>query len=423
MRQFIHSGIVDGLIERGYGVVVVGPGSTDTPQAEKQVPTFRRLDLELGRIRHRYFLARQQLVLNRTDTLKQKMKRLRETHPSAAAVAMIVRALISIAPFLRRCLLRWEYLMLRDSATEQLIRDERPDLVLLGSPGYVPQDAVLLHAARKHDIPTATAVLSWDNLSSKGLINPQPDRLLVWSEHMKNEAIKLHGFDNRRIVETGAIIYDTFATAACLGSKEDHFRQLRLDPNRKLIFYGTNHSGLFSGEVEVVKKIAEWVEQDDLGMPCQLWVRLHPQAVGGPFAVNVDAYMRLASPRVRIEIPPVQESRMLWELPKADLKHLVHILRDADIVINAGSTISLDAAVLDRPVVAIAYDAECEVPYHRSLRRVYGFTHMANVVRAGAVQLATSEEVLKDNIVRYLNDPTLDREGRRKIVAQQFGRT
>ena len=57
-----------------------------------------------------------------------------------------------------------------------------------------------------------------------------------------------------------------------------------------------------------------------------------------------------------------------------------------------------------------------------SLRRVYGFTDMANVVRAGAVQSATSEEVLKDNIVRYLNDPTLDREGRRKIVAQQFGR-
>jgi CDP-glycerol glycerophosphotransferase (TagB/SpsB family) len=157
-------------------------------------------------------------------------------------------------------------------------------------------------------------------------------------------------------------------------------------------------------------------------MRCQLWIRLHPQAVTGPYKLHIDPYRSLASERVKVEFPPVRDSKLPWELPKSDLEHLVKLLRDADVVINTASTLSVDAAVLDRPVVCIAYDPAGSLPYHRSVRRYYDFTHMKNVVQLGAAQLATSPEALRKKIVTYLEQPELDRDGRRRIVEQQFGR-
>jgi hypothetical protein len=84
--------------------------------------------------------------------------------------------------------------------------------------------------------------------------------------------------------------------------------------------------------------------------------------------------------------------------------------------------LAIDAAVLDRPVVSIAYDPPGDLPYERSVRRYYDYTHMAHVVRAGAIQLAHSPEDLQRKIIRYLEEPALDREGRARIVGQQFGR-
>ena len=212
-----------------------------------------------------------------------------------------------------------------------------------------------------------------------------------------------------RVVETGAPLYDVFANARRFGTRQENLEALGLDPERRLIFYGTNHAAFFPDEIEVVKRVAQWVEEDSLGKPCQLVVRLHPQAITGPYQLQTDPYLSLASDRVKVEFPPVHKSRLPWELPKSDIEHLVRLLRDADVVINTASTISIDAAVLDRPVVCVAYDPSGDLPYDRSVRRYYDYTHMANVVRAGAAQLATSPESLREKIVTYLQQPGLDR--------------
>lgn len=425
LRQFVHSGVVSALREQGMRVTVVSPnkpGQGFTSSLTGPGMSFRSLDPNMGPIRHRYFLARQHLLLQQDtpETLQQKLVELRRTHPVVANFATVGRALIGYSPALRRYALDQEHLMFRDRETNNMFRQEKPDLVLLGSPGFIPQDAFLLHAASRLRIPVIAAVLSWDNLSSKGLINPRPDKLLVWSEHMRREAIEFQGFDESRICVTGAIVHDVFANADRLGSREDNFRRLGLDPSRKLIVYGTNHGGFFPDEVEVVKAVARWVERDELGERSQLWVRLHPQAVSGPFAVDTDEYRKLESSLVRIEFPPLRKSQMLWEFPKSDLYHLVKLLRDADVVINSGS-LSVDTAVLDRPIVCVGYDPSGEVPYDRSVSRFYKFTHMSHIVGTGGVRVATSAADLHSNILRYLADPALEREGRRAIVEQQFG--
>jgi len=425
MRQFVHSGVIRLLHEHGIAVSIVSP-SHSGEEFEKEVPKsveICALNFKEGPVQQRYWAARQHLLLNGppTDTLRQKMVDLWRRRPSAALIAKIGNPLLRWFPSVRRKALRWERLILRDKALDELLATKAVDLVLLGTPGYMPQDGLLMHAAVHRRIPVMAAVMSWDNLSSKGFINPSPDCLLVWSDYMRREAMNLQGIPTEHIVETGSPVHDTYANANRFGSRAENLRRLGLDPERRLIFYGTNHGGFITDEIEIVKKVAHWVENNALGVPCQLLVRLHPQAISGIYKVPTDPYRALASQLVKIEFPLVRDSRLSWELPKNDLDHLVGLLRDADVVINSGS-LSIDAAVLDRPVICIAYDSVSDLPYDRSVRRYYDYTHMLSLTRCRAVQLASSPEDLREKITAYLQRPDLDREGRRTLVEQQVGR-
>jgi hypothetical protein len=410
------------LRKKGFEILIVSPNRTGEGFAA-ELPTGVEVypfDFKAGPWRRRYLAARQHLLVKgpASITLREKMKALKRRLPSAALLAWVGTLLLKLFPRLRTRALRWERLILQDKTLNTLLSTQPFDGIVLGNPGYTVQDALLLHAGICRRIPVIAAVMSWDNLSSKGLINPLPDRLLVWSQHMRSEAIELHGIPPERIVESGSPIHDAFANSKRFGSREDNLGRIGLDPRKRLIFYGTNHAASFPNEFEVVRQVAQWVERDALGKPCQLLVRLHPQAVAGPYQVRTDLYRDLRSERVVVEFPLLRDSSLLWDLPTNDLEHLVSLLRDADVVINTASTISIDAAILDRPVVCIAYDPAGESP----IARYYEFTHMANVIRNGAAQLAISPEDLKKRITRYLNDPSLDREGRLRVVNQQFGK-
>lgn len=426
LRQFVHSGVVDMLLRHGVQVSVVSPnqpGEGFARELTKKGVQIFALDLKMGPWRRRYWAARQHLLLDGppTATLRQKKNDLRRRYFWVALAAQVGNRVLRNFPWLRRKVLRWERLILQDKTLNQLLSNNQIDLVLLGSPGYELRDAFLLHVAVHYRIPVVAAILSWDNLSSKGFINPQPDRLLVWSTHMRDEAISLHGIVSDRIVETGTAVHDIFANSGQFGTRSENLQRLGLDPQRRVIFYGTNHGAAIADEIEVVRQIAQWVEKDALGYPCQLWVRLHPQAITGPYSIPLEPYRQLASQFVKIEFPPVHDSNLLWELPKDDLKHLVGLLRDADVVINTGS-LSVDAAVLDRPVICLAYDPSGDLPYDRSVKRYYSYTHMLNLTQAGAVRLASSADDLRQKITAYLAHPELDREGRQRLVTQQFGR-
>ena len=66
----------------------------------------------------------------------------------------------------------------------------------------------VLRSALAQGIRTAYAVGSWDHLSSKALIRDMPQRVFVWNDTQKDEAVRLHGVPPERVVVTGAQCYD-----------------------------------------------------------------------------------------------------------------------------------------------------------------------------------------------------------------------
>jgi CDP-glycerol glycerophosphotransferase (TagB/SpsB family) len=101
-------------------------------------------------------------------------------------------------------------------------------------------------------------------------------------------------------------------------------------------------------------------------------------------------------------------------------RHLADTLQHSDVVVNVASTITIEACVFDTPVVNIAFDGDhVDLPYERSARRYYKFTHYANVTRHDAVRVSWNPGELVENIARYLADPSLDAAGRARVVHEQ----
>ena len=94
---------------------------------------------------------------------------------------------------------------------ELFIRSHAPDVILI-TPlidfGSYQTDYV--KSAHRLGIPIAFLPFSWDNLTNRGLVRIAPDRVLVWNEHQKREAMTYHDVPADRIVVTGAPRFDEF---------------------------------------------------------------------------------------------------------------------------------------------------------------------------------------------------------------------
>ncbi len=107
-----------------------------------------------------------------------------------------------------------------------VFRRIQPDLMLLTPLLYFRSHQVdHIRSARLLGIKSILGVGSWDHLTTKGLIHEVPDRVLVWNEAQKREAIELHGVPADQVVVTGAQAYDHWFSAGPSVEREAFCRQ------------------------------------------------------------------------------------------------------------------------------------------------------------------------------------------------------
>ena len=104
---------------------------------------------------------------------------------------------------------------------------------------------------------------------------------------------------------------------------------------------------------------------------------------------------------------------MLW---------LASLLRHAGVCVNVASTLAIDAALADTPVASVAFDGTETLPYRRSIRRAYDYTHYRPIVETGGAPVAETPEALFALIDAYLRDRSLNADGRQRIAHEQAAR-
>jgi len=167
---------------------------------------------------------------------------------------------------------------------ERFVQNVIPDVLVvtpLISLGGSQTD--FLRAARRLRIPTVAWVYSWDNLTSKGGIHEVPDRLVVWNDAQRREALELHGVPLERVVVTGAQAWDHWFDWAPSTTREEFAARVGLPADRPFVLYLGSSGGGLGLEAPAVER---WIAaMHRSGLPrlssASVLVRPHPYGASG----------------------------------------------------------------------------------------------------------------------------------------------
>jgi hypothetical protein len=301
---------------------------------------------------------------------------------------------------------------------KKMIKEYKPDLVIFSTPGQKLHDLPLLYECISSGIGTISPVYSWDNLTAKGPFIFPVDKLVVWNEIMRQEAIVYHGYEKSHVDISGVPVFDPYVRVLNEGDEKESFRRsVGVDVEKPLITVTTVPQIFFGNcHVSMLERLEMFM--DNRRIPeCSILLRPHPKDM-------TDYSVFKNSSRIKVDTygSSPDSSLQNWIPHEDNIVHLGRTMKYSDVVVNIGSTITIDAACFDTPVINIAYDMKTsEADYVGSVLRFYSYTHYKNVVSSKAAYIVHSDNEFISAINAYLHNPALHREERKSLVAQQTG--
>ncbi|MEK7541989.1 MAG: CDP-glycerol glycerophosphotransferase family protein [Patescibacteria group bacterium] len=288
----------------------------------------------------------------------------------------------------------------------------RPDAVFI-THLYGWFDTLLIAEAKRRGIRTIGMPAGWDHLD-KYFLPFHADRLLVASGQVKRMAVEYQAYDPAAIATVGYPHFDFIARRDFLTSREALLRRLGFPSGAKYFLY-VSGSAYCPDEPDIIETILQWADDGRFGADAYLVIRPYLGGRGRDKAFDAEKFNRFAShPRV------VFYRKEFWGDMQLSLDFM-NILGHADAVIALYTTMVVEAAVLDRPLVAPAFDGYRHRPYRRSIRRFMGFDHFREVLAVGALRIAYNFDELFSFLDGYLKNPRLDAEARERLRQEICG--
>jgi len=282
----------------------------------------------------------------------------------------------------------------------------KPDL-LFAADVYTLNDVKMMRCAKRRGVPVVGMVRSWDNVTSKTLLSHIPDYMVVNSERVRDEIIRLGDMPQNRVFVTGIPHYDRYVSSKCKPRKS-FLEEQNIDPNKKVVLFATPGDKYLENN-----PIAPLALEELKNTNATIFVRL--PVVGkeelGDYVPPKNAVFD--NPGM---YPNFTEAHMTKE---ADL-HLANCLNASDVVITWASTMIVDAAVFNKPIILVDFDASPRA-YHKSICQYYDYDHHKFALESGGARLVKSPEELKHWVEHYLREPGFDEDGRGKIVKEYYG--
>jgi hypothetical protein len=177
-----------------------------------------------------------------------------------------------------------------------------------------------------------------------------------------------------------------------------------------------------------IEALAKLVASDALCEPAQLLVRLHPshfQDKPRMFKDEREKVQALESqyPNVHV-VQPVPLGGSLGYYSGEDMDEKSSMMAHSDVMVTVYSTMLVETAVHDTPMVAAVIDApggwNRPKKYSLSLRKIGNWPTHQRFREAKAGRVAANAQELCDVINAYLKDPRLDAAERRRFVEQEI---
>ena len=290
-----------------------------------------------------------------------------------------------------------------------------------------PQIAPMAIAGKLLGIPTIAYIFSWDNLSSKGRMPVLFDRFLVWSDLMKSELLQFYPkLDSKDVSVTGTPQFETYVYNQFGWSRKQLNMYLRLPEtdDRRIICFSCGDVSTSPNDDLYIEVIASALANEPWGNELLLLVRTSPAEDASRFHD-----LRVKYPFIVWNIPDWPQSNPFHPEPWSqrvptidDIHCLKSILQHADVSVNMCSTMSLDFALWDKPVINPVFG---EIGNDTGMfpdRKYLKYDHYDKVIETGAVSICANADELISAIKNALDQPNQYQSERKRVLDLEIGR-
>jgi hypothetical protein len=278
------------------------------------------------------------------------------------------------------------------------ILHRKPDVIVVTPMNQrFSEEVEYVKAAKTLNIPTVVSVLSWDNLTTKGIFHVIPDLTLVWNKEQRNEAIDIHNVPEEKVFITGSPFFDKwFDAGELLEDRRTFCRRMGFDPAKPFFVYLGSSAKIARDETWLAQSIYNGLKThsktsvQNIGM----LARPHP--------VNVKHYHRLVGDHLVVwpkdgALPEAQDSQ----------RDFYNALAHCEFTIGINTSGMIDAIINGKPCLTVMTDQ------YRSTQEKA--VHFRQLLHADVLDVNHSPHEAIDSIVRLL-----DGEDRHCDQRQQF---
>ncbi len=291
---------------------------------------------------------------------------------------------------------------------KKLFEKYNPDLVFLPDVMSI-QDVKVLREAKRQGVKTLGMPGSWDHLPKR--FEPlHTDRLMVWSEQFKREAVDLQEYKEEDVSIVGVPQYDIFAESKYILPREKFLTQFGLDPSRKFVsfFSGTRYT---PDDGDIADMLVNFLQKKQLTHSTQLFIRPYPATESDHAKFDVfndtkDVYIDWIEPE---KVFPHKGNR--WIPTINSLVHLMNIMYHSDVIINTYSSVSVEAGTFLKPIININFDGYKQRPFQQSIKRFKHLSHYKPVVEYGGVLVVNNKDEFLETLNTFLQNPDANKKG------------
>ncbi len=255
-------------------------------------------------------------------------------------------------------------------------------------------------------------VLSWDHLSSKIVLSRRLNSFLVWNEHTQQRIVATYPcYRPEQIHVVGIPNYDLYAEQPS-HSYESWCQKYGLDAKRRTILFSTMPQSRHEQQHLIVEELLKAiVRREEVPSDLQVLIKCHPFDDSREYDKLLGRYP-VAIHRTGLAPGQPQEQ---WIPTSQEITSSRDCLYFCSVNINIFSTVTIEAAYFDKPIIHIAFDPLPLAPGRIPCHEYYNWDHFRPIVAANASLMARSYQDLFEAVRRYLDNPQL-RAAERRVV-------
>jgi hypothetical protein len=294
----------------------------------------------------------------------------------------------------------------RDDVVDLIKRKVKADLLMV-TPlfGHGSAQVDYFKACTTLGVRSCLPVASWDNLTSKGVVQCQPDRILVWNAAQKKEAVKLQRMPKNKVVVTGAHCYEHWFTWEPSTEKEAFLERVGLDRSRDYVLFLGSSRFIAEDEVPVVIRWMKALRQSSNPEVANIGIliRPHPQ--------NYGAWMEADLTEIgnAVVYPRGSANPVSRDAKSVYFDTMYH----CSAVVGVNTSAMIEAAILGKPVHTVLFE-EMAGTQEGTLH----FHHLSDE-SGGLLRVAHDLDEHVELLGRSLADPSED-EKRSKDFVDHF---